>query len=77
MNFKGRDFAMCLIKFDEFKSLKKADTVLYRVCKKKLLHFWRYRDYLFSPRYNLPYISWQQISLRRGQLKNKSGFQDF
>lgn len=76
-NFQNRDFMMCLKKFDEFKKTNNSDTILYRICVKKGSHFWNYADYLFKEKYRLPYMNWEEIEVRRGELENKTGFQDF
>ena len=76
-NFNGRDFRMCKAKFEEFKKINRQDTVLYRVCKKNPIHFWRSNDPLVREKYKLPYLSWDEIAARRGAIQNKTGFQDF
>jgi hypothetical protein len=38
------------------------DTVLYRTFKRNPLLIWRWHDYLFHPRYKLPYIDPEQIT---------------
>ena len=76
-NFNSRDFMMCLKKFNEFKSTNNPDTILYRICGKSGLHFWNYADYLFKEKYKLPFIEWNEVKMRRGNLMNKTGFQDF
>jgi hypothetical protein len=77
MNFKERNFDMCLRKFEEFKKQNKQDTILYRLCKKNLFKFWNWGKYFSQKKFKLPYIAWQKINLRRGVLTAKSGFQDF
>lgn len=76
-NVQGRDFLMCQRKFAAFKQTGTHDTVLYRLIAKDPVRFWRYRQYLFTEKYQLPFQDWQKISVRRGVLINKSGFQDF
>jgi len=77
MNFKGDNFDECKRKFLEFKKRNLGDTTLYRLCPKSIFHFWDYGQYLFSEKYRLPYKPWAEIEARRGQITNKSGFQDF
>lgn len=76
-NFNNRNFSMCIKKFDEFKRINKADTILYRICEKSGKHFWDYSDYLVKEKYKLPFIKWDEVKQRRGNVENKTGFQDF
>lgn len=77
INSNGRDYAMAKYKFDEYKKLKSADTVLYRLCPMNVLYVWQYGDYIFSNTYRLPYRSWPEIEQRRGHVVRFTGFQDF
>src|ERR1700730_3315717 len=77
VEFKSRDFGMCLRKFQEFKKQNHTDTVLYRLCKSNYLKFWKYNYYLFDEKFRLQYMPWEEINARRGTLINKSTFQDF
>jgi len=77
INFNERNFDMCKRKFSAFKKQNSADTVLYRLCRKNILKFWNWGNYILQEKFNLPYISWQEIASRRGKLTAKSGFQDF
>ena len=76
-NTKGRNFRMCQNRFTAYKKEIGQDTLLYRINKKNLLQFWNYSDYLFKDEFKLPYMSWKDIESRRGQIENKTGFQDF
>lgn len=77
MNFKERNFQMCKGKFELFKSENKVDTVLFRLYGKNYWKFWNYRSYLFSEKFRLPFISWEEVQQRRGAVNYKTGFQDF
>jgi hypothetical protein len=76
-NDKSRDFKMCQVRFDSYKKQHPDDTVLYRICKKRGLRFWDYSDYVFRDQFKLPYMNWKEIDSRRGNVTNRSGFQDF
>ncbi len=77
VNFQGRDYAMCIRRFQHFKANQAADTTLYRLCSINILYVWKYGDYLLNKKYRLTYKPWQEIETRRGTIINKSGFQDF
>ena len=77
MNFHERNFDMCERKFSEFKKQSNADTALFRLCRKNIFKFWNWGNYMLREKFNLPYMSWQEIKSRRGMLAARSGFQDF
>jgi hypothetical protein len=77
VNNQHRDLEMCLAKFNEFKKVNSADTILYRLQEKNYLKVWNYGEYLFGQRFKLDYISLHEVYTRRGKLDHKSGFQDF
>lgn len=63
-----------------FKSLKVTgeitDTILYRLNRNNPIKFWRYADYIFKKKYQLPYQSWEEIEARRGYIDHLNA-QDF
>ena len=77
MNFFERHFEYCSNKFAKFKEKNHTDTILYRLDKIDFTKVWQYGRYLYEKRYHLPYMNWDEIKERRGELGNKSGFQDF
>jgi hypothetical protein len=77
MNFKGRNYDMCLYRFNIFKDTARNDTILYRLDRINFLKFWRWSNYLSEYKYKLPYKSWQDIALKKSDTETKSGFQDF
>ena len=77
MNFGGYDYGLCKNRFAEYKRQRGIDTILYRATSMNPLCFWKYGDYLFEQKYRLPYMSWKEVELIRGPIRNKSGFQDF
>jgi hypothetical protein len=77
MNFKERNFRNCQSKFGLYKKENNSDTILYRLCPKKIWQVWNYSRYIFSEKYKLPYVSWDRIQVRRGVVTNKTGYQDF
>jgi hypothetical protein len=76
-NTEGDNFEECKYKFQDFKSKKLGDTVLYRVSSMNILHYWDYGKYLFAEKYRTPFRSWNEIKAIRGPIINKSGFQHF
>lgn len=44
-----------LAAFDEYKSKNPNDSTLYRTFKVSPLKFWFWKEYLFEPKYKLPY----------------------
>jgi len=76
MRFKGRDLRTAKLLFDDFKKQDQTDTVLYRLCGKQFWKVWKYPQYLFSEKYQLPYLSWTDIERRRKNVR-LSVFQDF
>ncbi|MCZ2458284.1 MAG: hypothetical protein LC128_01545 [Chitinophagales bacterium] len=54
------------------------DTLVYRLFWKNPLYFWRWGEYFYDKRYELPYKSWHEIRKKRGyDLKNSNNWQDF
>jgi len=76
-NFNSRDYENAKWKFSEYKKRNSTDTIMYRLCRINLLYVWQYGDYLFSPKYRLPYKSLQEIEKKRGAVRHHSVFQDF
>lgn len=75
--FKERDFDMGWRGFLYFKKkCSCGDTVLYRLNRNNPFKFWRYGEYLFQEKYQLPYQSWEKIEARRGLIDHLNG-QDF
>jgi hypothetical protein len=64
MPSKQPNFEGALRRFELYKQENPAttDTVLYRTFKRNPLLIWRWHDYLFHPRYKLPYIDPEQIT---------------
>lgn len=77
VNYKGRNFELCMVNWYAFKSSVKKDTTLYRVTTINVLKFWHWADYLFKEKYRLPYKSWTEIDNIRGPIRNKTGWQNF
>jgi hypothetical protein len=54
------------------------DQKLYRLFYKNPLAFWRWYTYFGDdPRYNLPYMSWNEIKKRRVKNRENDYYQDF
>ncbi len=66
MPSKQPDFEGAMRRFQYYKSQNPmtTDTVLYRTFKRNPLLIWRWHEYLFHPRYKLPYIVPQEIKVR-------------
>lgn len=76
--FKGRDFEMMKRKVESYsQKTGNTDTTIYRLFKRNPLTFWRWGNYFISKRYRLPYKDWSEIKAIRGEIENKTGFQDF
>ena len=76
--FKNRDYTIAeLLYSDYIKKHNEADCKFYRLFKINPLAFWRWRYYLFDKRYRLEYKNWNDILIIRGDIKSKSGYQDF
>jgi hypothetical protein len=56
-----------LLSFDEYKkTYQLKNQNLYRIFYKNPLAFWRWHSYFGNdPRYNLPYMNWNEIKKRR------------
>ena len=75
---KARDFEMMKRKFEAYRQKTgNADTVMYKLFKRNPLTCWRWGKYFLSKRYKLPYKDWSEIEAIRGEIENKTGFQDF
>lgn len=63
MPSKQPDFNGALRRFEFYKKQNPAtsDTVLYRTFKRNPFIFWRWHEYMFHPRYKLPYLDPQSI----------------
>ncbi len=79
VEFKSRDQAMMLRKFESFKiEHPEKSTMVYRLFWKNPVAFWRWGEYYYDKRYNLPYLSWKEIRKKRGyDLKYSTNWQDF
>jgi hypothetical protein len=78
--FKGRlyNLAPVLPKSFKEKHPTSSDTIVYRLFWKNPLAFWRWGEYYYDKRYNLPYLSWKEIRKKRGyDLKYSTNWQDF
>ena len=76
--FKARDFEMMKRRFESYrKKTGNTDTIMYRLFKKDPITFWRWGKYFISKRYQLPYKDWSEIKAIRGEIENKTGYQDF
>ncbi len=73
---KGRDTAMLNRWFSEYKK-ETNDTILYRLFSKNPLAFWRYVDYFNDPKYKLPFKDWNEILMKRGEIKSLDRWQNF
>jgi hypothetical protein len=56
--FKGCDYSCVEMVLEEFKQKhpQTTDTTLYRTFTRNPIIFWRWHEYLFHPRYKLPYL---------------------
>lgn len=77
LNDKEHNFRMCNRKFGGFKAENNVDTVLYRLCAKNYWKLWNYRSYLFSEKFKLPFLPWEEVQERRGTIISRTRFQDF
>ncbi|MDO1449815.1 hypothetical protein Q0590_26285 [Rhodocytophaga aerolata] len=61
--FKGCNYSCVEMVLQEFKHNHPgaSDTILYRTFKRNPLLIWRWHDYLFHPRYKLPYLHPEQV----------------
>lgn len=61
--FKGCDYRCVGMVLEEFKQQNphSSDTILYRTFKRNPFVFWRWHDYVFHPRYKLPYLNPEEI----------------
>jgi hypothetical protein len=59
MPSKGHSFENVLEGFEQYKQLNShtTDTILYRNFRRNPLHIWKWHEYLFHPRYKLPYLN--------------------
>jgi hypothetical protein len=57
--FKGCDYSCVEMVLEEFKQEhpESRDTILYRTFRRNPFVIWRWHDYLFHPRYKLPYLN--------------------
>ncbi len=60
---KQPDFKGAMRRFELYKqeNPNSTDTILYRTFKRNSVIVWRWHDYLFHPRYKLPYLGPQHI----------------
>ena len=64
--------------FDRYKENNpNKDTVLYRLFSKNPLCYWRWAEYFYDKRYELPYHNWEEIKKRRGEVPSRTIFQHF
>ena len=78
--FMSKEYPEEFWKTKEFerKYPKNTDTTLFRNFSINPLKFWRWGEYIFNWRYNLPYINWKEVRKRRGyNLKYSDNFQEF
>lgn len=56
--FKGCDFECIQLVLEEYKQQQpqSSDTILYRTFRSNPLIIWHWHEYLFHPRYKLPYL---------------------
>jgi hypothetical protein len=62
--FKGCNYGCVEMVLEEYKRQypQSGDTILYRTFKRNPLIFWRWHDYVFHPRYKLPYLNPQHVT---------------
>ncbi|MCS3801060.1 hypothetical protein [Niastella sp. OAS944] len=77
LNYAGRNYQLCIVNFEAFKSVHKEDTLLFRITPINIFKFWRWNEYLTNDKYKLHYKSWKEIETKRGPLVNKTNWQAF
>lgn len=77
--FKNTSYEQCCGVYDDFLSTRPnvSDKKLYRLFKINPFAIWRWRQYIFEDRYHIPWLDWEKVVEKRGEILNSTPYMDF